>query len=148
MNTETSQIEIPRSQITPRDIADFDVLRAKVYKTTEDGSGDRTTQLTELADLVDVKAPNGGEPISLHNAVMRALQERAANPVEKRGYVFTLDVNGNIVGISSINRLPENKAAIARAKEMERRVPSGPKKNRSSFKVDPRRTYPRRHRAA
>jgi len=140
---ELERVELPSDAISPSDRADFEAMRSEVYKQTKADDPSRGERLTELADL----ALFGSDPNhSIHDAVLEA---RGSDERPKRGisYVFTLDNEGNIVGIDRISHIPEDKEATERARRSATQVPWARKQNRSSFRTRDAKLAPRRVRA-
>ena len=138
MSVQIQKIEIPGSAIHAHDAADFEEMRKAVYRQTKPDEPTREQRLTELADLVAIKPGvlGGREPLSIHDAVLRALEAHLSlGRIKSIGYRFTLDDQGNVIGIDKVHHLPEDKRATIRARGQAARIGWAPKQNDSSFRI-------------
>lgn len=144
MSVQIQEIEIPNNVIEPQDAADFEAMRLDVYRQTKPKETTREQRLTELADLVTLKpgVVEGAGSLSIHEAILRALEAHLnLGKVKKTGYRFSLDDQGNIVGIDKVSHLPQDKRATEAARRASARVPWARKQNETSFRI-PRSRLP------
>lgn len=145
--SQTYKLEIDATQLA--DAQAFEDARKEAYAAGDErvarlGELVSTTTIdgSSIGDLLLEKLtrPDAQEELDAAEAHLDAVTDRIAR--KHNGFQFEFDEAGVVQAISRIDAVKTDKRAENRAMEMAQRMPSGPKKNGSSFRsniVDPGR---------